>query len=71
MKINENKNEKTSTPKFYDPKGVCDMLHIHRSTLYRHKACGFISPSYYVGSKPLYTPEDIDAYLAKFDVDII
>lgn len=48
-------------------KEVCDLLRISKATLYRHRDAGFLTPSTYVGRKPLFTQNDIDNYIKKFN----
>ena len=52
--------------KYMTAKEVCDYLRISRATLYRHRDAGFITPSIYVGRKPLFTHDDIEAYVKNF-----
>lgn len=48
-------------------KDVCDLLHISKATLYRHRDAGYLTPSTYVGRKPLFSRDDIDIYLGHFN----
>lgn len=38
---------------------VCKKLHISRATLYRHRRAGLITPTCYVGRKPLYSNKSL------------
>jgi len=48
---------------------VCRQLHISKATLYRHRDAGYLTPSLYVGRKPLFTKKDIEDYLKVFNRD--
>lgn len=47
---------------------VSRRVKISVSTLYRHRALGWISPSHYVGRSPRYTEEDVQRYINLFVV---
>lgn len=53
--------------KYMTVKEVCELLHISKATLYRHRDTGFLKPSTYVGRKPLFTQNDINNYLNNFN----
>ncbi len=48
-------------------KDICTRYHISKATIYRHREAGFLTPSLYVGRKPLFTSEDIARYLEHFN----
>lgn len=48
---------------------VCKQLRISKATLYRHRDVGYLTPSLYVGRKPLFTKKDIEDYLKVFNRD--
>lgn len=48
---------------------VCRQLRISKATLYRHRDVGYLTPSLYVGRKPLFTKKDIEDYLKVFNRD--
>lgn len=52
--------------KLYTAKQVCEMLHISKSKLYRHKKEGRLVPTKYTGRNPLFSQESIDTYLNSF-----
>lgn len=62
----EVKSSPVNEVRFYTVEDVCKLLHISKATLYRHKELGFVSPAKYVGRKPLFTQQSIDAYLNHF-----
>ena len=53
--------------KLYTIKQVCDMLHISKSKLYRHKKEGRLVPTKYTGRNPLFSQDSIDNYLNSFN----
>lgn len=52
--------------KLYTTKQLCEMLHISKAKLYRHREQGYLRPTKYVGRTPLYDQTAIDAYLNNF-----
>ena len=48
---------------------VCRQFRISKATFYRHRDLGFITPSMYVGRKPLFTRRAIEDYLKAFNSD--
>lgn len=64
--FDSNKPE-SSSMKLYTVNQVCDMLHISKSKLYRHKNEGRLVPAKYVGRNPLFSQESIDTYLNSFN----
>ncbi|MDE5677835.1 helix-turn-helix domain-containing protein [Phocaeicola sp.] len=52
--------------KLYTTKQLCEMLHISKAKLYRHREQGYLRPTKYVGRTPLYDQAAIDAYLNNF-----
>lgn len=67
VKQTSNSGKKTdSGVKLYTTKQVCEMLHISKSKLYRHKKEGRLVPAKYTGRNPLFSQESIDTYLNSF-----
>ena len=52
----------------FSVKEVCGMLKISRSTLYRHRDHGLITPTY-VGRKPLFTKKAVNEYIKMFNTE--
>lgn len=52
--------------KLYTAKQVCEMLHISKSKLYRHKREGRLVPAKYTGRNSLFSQESIESYLNSF-----
>lgn len=72
-KVAEAMNSKSApaeptTPRYYTVDELCAMLHISKATYYRHKDLGLITPTAYVGRKPLFDQQAIDEYLKQFVV---
>lgn len=51
----KNRHEK----EYLNAQEVCKQLRISKATLYRHCDAGYLTPSLYVGRKPLFTKKDI------------
>lgn len=67
VKQTSNSGKQTdSGVKLYTNKQVCEMLHISKSKLYRHKKEGRLVPAKYTGRNPLFSQESIDTYLNSF-----
>lgn len=62
----QNKVLDCNCEEWFTTEQVCKKLHITKSTLYRHRNLGFITPAKYVGRKPLYNQQSIDDYLKNF-----
>ena len=45
---------------------LVEKLRISKPTVFRHRKSGLLTPSYYVGRSPRFTPEDIERYLKNF-----
>ena len=63
--FDSNKQE-SSSMKLYTVNQVCDMLHISKSKLYRHKKEGRLVPVSYTGRNPLFSQASIDNNLNSF-----
>lgn len=62
----DSSKQSEASMKLYTVKQVCDMLHISKSKLYRHKKEGRLVPVSYTGRNPLFSQESIDNYLNSF-----
>ena len=58
-------SKETFELKYFTVSEVCELLHISRSTLYRHRKLGLIVPSAFAGRRVLFTRSDIDSYARK------
>ena len=56
---------------YLNTQDVCKQLRISKATLYRHRDVGYLTPSLYVGRKPLFTKKDIEDYLKVFNRNTI
>ena len=65
--IQSSKPSETAPQELLTIKEVCKRFHISKTTLWRHRKQGYISPSKYVGRKPLFTQSDIEEYLKAFN----
>lgn len=62
-----NEDSKDGNMKLYTSKQLCEMLHISKSKLYRHREKGYLVPAKYVGRTPLYDDSSINNYLNNFN----
>ncbi len=51
---------------YLNAQDICKQFHISKTTLYRHRDAGYLTPSLYVGRKPLFTKKDNEDYLKFF-----
>lgn len=63
----KSKQEKEQSTTLYSVDEVCQRLKISKATLYRHRDCGYIKPSCYVGKSPRFTEANIQDYLNRFN----
>lgn len=61
------KEQQTLSPTLYSINEVCERMRISKATLNRHRKCGYITPSCYVGRSPRFSEVDIDKYLRIFN----
>lgn len=66
--ISQEMEKQERSEKFMTTNQVCSLLCISKSTLYRHRNEGYITPAKYVGRKPLYDQSSIDNYLDAFSL---
>lgn len=59
IKLFSKGNEESCDDDLLTTEQVCKKLHISRATLYRHRRAGLITPTCYVGRKPLYSNKSI------------
>ena len=57
----------TLSTALYSINEVCERVKISKATLNRHRKCGYITPSCYVGRTPRFSEVDIDKYLRIFN----
>jgi len=60
-------NQQEQSSILYSINEVCERVKISKATLNRHRKCGYITPSCYVGRSPRFSEVDIDKYLRIFN----
>ncbi len=60
-------DQQALSPTLYSINEVCERVRISKATLNRHRKCGYITPSCYVGRSPRFSEVDIDKYLRLFN----